>query len=119
MTELHRWKNMIVIDPPAIPRSLARDRWAAVLVGAALSAAPTVMAAPDPAPQAPGPDAPKTPAAPDATGDAKTGVLKPPNVDADMSKPVPDIDPGIEKTPASKLGRNAKSIPETPSGQPR
>ncbi len=109
---------MIVIDPPAIPRSLARDRWAAALVGAALSAAPAVMAAPDPVPQAPGQDASTTPAAPDdPIGDSKTGVVKPPNVDPGMAKPVPNIDPGIETPPAPKLGPDAKAEPS--QTQPR
>ena len=106
---------MIVIDPPAIPRSVARDRWAAVLVGAALSAAPGAIAAPDPVPQAAGPDAQTNPAAPDPTGNPKTGVLKPPDVDPAMTKPVPDIDPGIEKTPAPKLRPDAK--PEPPAAR--
>ncbi len=119
MTEFQRWKNMIVIDPPAIPRSLARDRWAAIFVGAALSAAPTAIAAPDPVPQAAGPDAQTNTAAPGATGDAKTGVLKPPNIDPAMTKPVPDVDPGIEKPPLPKLGPDTNPRPETPSAQPR
>lgn len=111
---------MIVIDPPAIPRSLARDRWAAILVGAALSAAaPVATAAPDPAPPARGPDGQTNPAAPDLTGNPDTGVLKPPNVDPGMAKPVPDIDPGIEKPHAPKLGPDAKPSPESPTAPPR
>ena len=107
---------MIVIDPPAIPRSVARDRWAAILVGAALSTAPNAIAAPDPVPLASGPDTPTNPSVPDPAGNPKTGVLKPPDVDPGMTKPVPDVDSGIEKPPAPKLGPDAR--PEPPP-QPR
>ncbi len=45
----------------------------------------------------PKPAAPPADAAP--TGDPKTGVLKPPDVDPKMAKAVPDVDPAMDNPP--------------------
>ena len=62
-------------------------------------------------------DAPAPP--PDAlpSGDPKTGVLTPPNVDPKMAKSVPDIDPGINNPPPGKAPGPAD--PTAPKVQPR
>jgi hypothetical protein len=54
------------------------------------------------------PPAPPADAMP--AGDPKTGVLKPPNIDPKMAKPVPDVDPAMDNAPPGK-----KAAPDTAS----
>src|SRR5271168_2119965 len=59
------------------------------------------------------PDAPPPPADALPSGDAKNGVLKPPDVDPKMAKPVPDVDPAMSNPPPGKpLMPNDPSAPK-------
>jgi hypothetical protein len=63
------------------------------------------------------PDAPAPP--PDArpSGDPKSGVLKPPNVDPQMAKPVPDVDSAMSNPPPGKTP--SPTDPTAPKVQPK
>jgi hypothetical protein len=50
-------------------------------------------------------------------GEARTGLLKPPDVDPDMSKRVPDIDPGMTQPPPGKQPPSADQT--APKVQPK
>ena len=67
---------------------------------------------PDPNPNAPAPSqaAPVPPEA-RAAGDPKSGVLKPPDIDPNMSKHVPDVDPGMTQPPTAKTAPPAEETP--------
>jgi hypothetical protein len=51
------------------------------------------------------------------SGDPKTGVLKPPNVDPKMAKQVPDVDPGMTQPPPNKQSPPSDAPP--PKVQPK
>jgi hypothetical protein len=61
----------------------------------------------------------KAPPPPDVrpTGDPKTGVVKPPNVDPKMAKKVPDVDPGMTQPPPDKQSPPTDQPP--PKVQPK
>jgi hypothetical protein len=61
------------------------------------------------------PPAPPSDALP--SGDPKSGVLKPPDVDPKMSKKVPDVDPAMDDPPAGKAP--APPAADPPKVQPR
>ena len=63
------------------------------------------------------PDAPAPPADARPSGDAQSGVLKPPDVDPKMAKSVPDVDPAMDNPPPGKA--LASPDPATPKVQPR
>jgi hypothetical protein len=63
------------------------------------------------------PDAPAPPADARASGDPHSGVLKPPDVDPKMAKPVPDVDPAMDNPPPGKAP--ASPDPAAPKVQPR
>jgi hypothetical protein len=48
------------------------------------------------------PDAPAPPADARPSGDPHSGVLKPPDVDPKMARPVPDVDPAMDNPPPGK-----------------
>ena len=60
------------------------------------------------------PDAPAPPAEAMPSGDPKSGVLKPPDVDPKMAKPVPNVDPAMDNPPPGKA-----PDPAAPKVQPR
>ena len=62
------------------------------------------------------PDAPP-PADALPSGDARNGVVKPPDVDPKMAKPVPDVDPAMSNPPPGKIP--APSDPSAPKVQPK
>jgi hypothetical protein len=63
------------------------------------------------------PDAPAPPAGALPSGDARSGVLKPPDVDPKMAKPVPDVDPAMDNPPPGKTPGPAD--PTAPKVQPK
>jgi hypothetical protein len=63
------------------------------------------------------PDAGSLPATTPLSGDAKTGVVKPPDVDPKMAKQVPDVDPGMTHPPPDKS--SAPTDPSVPKAQPK
>jgi hypothetical protein len=63
------------------------------------------------------PDAPPPPADALPSGDAKNGVVKPPDVDPKMAKPVPDVDPAMSNPPPGKTP--LPSDPSAPKVQPK
>jgi len=60
------------------------------------------------------PDAPPPPTDAQPSGDPKTGVLTPPDVDQKMAKPVPDVDPAMDNPPGK-----APADPAAPKVQPK
>jgi hypothetical protein len=83
---------------------------------------PRIPAVAEPQPTPPSqqkktPDAPPPPADALPTGDPKTGVLIPPNVDPKMAKPVPDVDPAMDNPPPGKVP--APADPSAPKVQPK
>ena len=56
------------------------------------------------------------PPPPDAkpTGDPKTGVLHPPDVDPKMAKQVPDVDPGMTQPPPAKPDKQPPPADQPP-----
>ena len=96
-----------------------------ILVGWSVAAAPGALAqaqtpqTQDQPSQNPPPEAQPKPPTP---GEAKTGVVRPPDVDPAMSKPAPDVDPMMPKPPKPQ----PPAVPEkqgddksAPPGQPR
>jgi hypothetical protein len=63
------------------------------------------------------PDTPSPPAGAMPSGDAKNGVLKPPDVDPKMAKPVPDVDPAMDNPPPGKDPARGDSV--LPKVQPK
>jgi hypothetical protein len=63
----------------------------------------------------PNPPAPPTKALP--SGDPKSGVLKPPDVDPKMAKRVPDVDPAMDNPPPGRIPM--RDAPPPPKVQPR
>jgi hypothetical protein len=63
------------------------------------------------------PDAPPPPADALPSGDAKNGILKPPDVDPKMAKRVPDVDPAMSNPPPGKTP--VPSAPSAPKVQPK
>jgi hypothetical protein len=63
------------------------------------------------------PDAPPPPADALPSSDAKNGVVKPPDVDPKMAKPVPDVDPAMSNPPPGKTP--VPSDPSAPKVQPK
>ncbi len=63
------------------------------------------------------PDAPPPPADAMPSGDPKTGVLTPPDVDPKMARPVPDVDPAMDNPPPGKVP--APADPSAPKVQPK
>jgi hypothetical protein len=63
------------------------------------------------------PDAPAPPAEARPSGDPQSGVLKPPNVDPKMAKPVPDVDPAMDNPPPGKTP--GPTDPTVPKVQPK
>ena len=63
------------------------------------------------------PDAPSPPADALPSGDPKTGVLKPPDVDPKMAKPVPDVDPAMDNPPPGKAP--TPTDPSAPKALPK
>jgi hypothetical protein len=60
------------------------------------------------------------PIAPKASGDPKTGVLDPPDVDPGMAQRTPNIDPGIAEPPAATQPRpNPAPTKDAPDVHPR
>lgn len=69
---------------------------------------------------APEPAPPRSPAPADEalpSGNPQTGVLKPPDVDPKMAKPVPDVDPAMDNPPPGKPP--APETSEPPKVQPK
>jgi hypothetical protein len=63
------------------------------------------------------PDAPAPPADARPSGDPHSGVLKPPDVDPKMAKPVPDVDPAMDNPPPGKTP--SPTDPSVPKVQPK
>jgi hypothetical protein len=63
------------------------------------------------------PDAPAPPADARPSGDPQSGVLKPPDVDPKMAKPVPDVDPAMDNPPPGKTP--SPTDPTVPKVQPK
>jgi len=63
------------------------------------------------------PDAPPPPADALPSGDPRNGVLKPPDVDPMMAKPVPDVDPAMSNPPPGKTP--TPNDPSAPKVQPK
>jgi hypothetical protein len=91
----------------------------ALLTCALCHAAYAQQASPDQTQKTPDRMQKAPPPPPDArpSGDPKTGVLKPPDVDPKMAKKVPDVDPGMTKPPSDKPSPPADQSP--PKVQPK
>jgi len=63
------------------------------------------------------PDAPAPPADAQPSGDPKSGVVKPPDIDPKMAKPVPDVDPAMDNPTPGKTP--APQDPSAPRLQPK
>ncbi len=97
-------------------------KWAAAMLFAGFSALAYAQPATNDAPrektdhgrstETPAPTAEALP-----SGDPKTGVLTPPNVDPKMAKTVPDVDPGMSNRSPGKTPE--PSDPANPRIQPR
>ncbi len=87
---------------------------ASLALGTPARAQPTNPPAQSESPAERGGVAPKI--VPDSTVD-QPGVVHPPNIDAGIDKPVPDVDPGITKPPAAKPAAPQPQSP--PAIQPR
>ena len=97
-------------------------KWAATLLFAGFAATAFAQQSPsDDTHKKPGSGASKDAPAPPAdalpSGDPKTGVLTPPNIDPKMAKSVPDVDPGINNPSPGKAPPPAD--PANPKVQPR
>ena len=96
------------------PNRLAAAIIAVLVVTAISHSAHAQQPAPQNVPTPPDSAKPK-PAAPPAeampTGDPKTGVLKPPDVDPKMAKAVPDVDPAMDNPPPGTTKAPADAPP--------
>jgi hypothetical protein len=63
------------------------------------------------------PDAPPPPADALPSSPPKNGVVKPPDIDPKMAKPVPDVDPAMSNPPPGKTP--VPSDPSAPKVQPK
>ena len=100
--------------PLAYNRTLAAIAAAALLVTLTSPCVHAQQPAPQDVPTPPDSAKPK-PAAPRAnampTGDPKTGVLNPPDVDPKMAKAVPDVDPAMNNPPPGTTKAPADAPP--------
>jgi hypothetical protein len=70
--------------------------------------------------QAPPATPPDQGTAPTPSAAPKSGVVEPPDVDPKMARPVPNVDPAIDKPPAGVARPGAPTPPKTPPDvQPR
>ena len=96
------------------PAALAATAIAALFVTAISPSVHAQQPVPQNVPTPPDSTKPK-PAAPPAdampTGDPKTGVLKPPDVDPKMAKAVPDVDPAMNNPPPGTTKAPADAPP--------
>jgi hypothetical protein len=111
MRKLYAGKTMLIQPTPA---TLAATVIAALFVTAISPSVQAQQPAPQNVPTPPDSAKPK-PAAPPAdampTGDPKTGVLKPPDVDPKMAKAVPDVDPAMNNPPPGTTKAPADAPP--------
>ena len=124
----HKVRNLTTVEPMKTPsRGIfsQKDRTvaaAAVLTLLAFSlchATYAQQASPDQSKKVPEQTQKAPPPPPDAkpSGDPKTGVLHPPDVDPKMAKQVPDVDPGMTQPPPDKQSPPADQPP--PKVQPK
>ncbi len=83
------------------------------IAGALATVAPASAQSTNPAP-------PGQETAPAPANVPKSGVVEPPDVDPKMARPVPNVDPAIDKPPAGVARPGAPTPPKTPPDvQPR
>ena len=107
----HKVRNLLSIEPmesesAAVSSRKDRGIAAASLVAVVLScglchASYAQQTSPDQTQTQPPKASPPPPEA-KPTGDPKTGVVRPPDVDPKMAKKVPDVDPGMTQPPPDK-----------------
>jgi hypothetical protein len=126
MRKLRCIKTMKILTPRFLLSAGPRRAWPKLVAALLL----TGLAVPAPAQQLPtdppardkkmdgsDPNPPAPPADALPSGDPKSGVLKPPDVDPKMAKRVPDVDPAMDNPPPGKIPPSGEQSP--PKIQPR